>query len=257
MRALTELPRATLRAAIDALRTHGPDEVTRTALLAAGVEDPDALDELEAQPAPARVPVLQALLAAREAHAARAPALVWTGPEAQHDTARRTSQLIGELFDSAQRHVLISGYALDGTSGLLARLHARMVAGVRADLYLSVEQASGPGGPRPMSDDELASAASRHLAAAWPWSDVRPRVLVDARLREGRLYCSVHAKCVVVDASRALVTSANLTSRAMERNVEVGVDLPDPRFAAELVETFDAARRAGQFVEVEVGGGAR
>ena len=47
----------------------------------------------------------------------------------------------------------------------------------------------------------------------------------------GPPYSSLHAKCVVVDGLRALVSSANFTQRGQERNIEVGVLIEDATFA--------------------------
>lgn len=252
MRALSELPIGVLTQLVDQLAPQRSSEITRTALLAGRLEDAAAIDELMSLPPAARLPVLRAVLATRQSLMARAPELVWTGPDRSGDGARRTAQVVRELFGSAQRHVLISGYALRDAADLLAPLHARMLnAGVRVDVYLSVDQDAHPGGaPRAMALSEVAERAWRHIGGSWPWTDAVPRVLVDARLLDGREFCSIHAKAIVVDSSRALVTSANLTERAMERNVEIGVVLHDPTFASELVGHFDGARRDGRFVEV-------
>jgi phosphatidylserine/phosphatidylglycerophosphate/cardiolipin synthase-like enzyme len=50
----------------------------------------------------------------------------------------------------------------------------------------------------------------------------------------------LHAKCIVIDDERALVTSANLTETAHVRNIEAGVLLEDPVFAKELRLSFEA-----------------
>ena len=58
----------------------------------------------------------------------------------------------------------------------------------------------------------------------------------------------MHAKCVVVDARRVLVTSANFSYTAQEKNVEVGVGLDDPRLAARLRAQFDTLVKRGDMV---------
>jgi phosphatidylserine/phosphatidylglycerophosphate/cardiolipin synthase-like enzyme len=44
----------------------------------------------------------------------------------------------------------------------------------------------------------------------------------------------LHAKLLVVDGCRALVSSANLTHRALTANLEAGVLVEDPELAADL-----------------------
>lgn len=45
----------------------------------------------------------------------------------------------------------------------------------------------------------------------------------DRKTLPGQLPGAVHAKCAVADGELAFITSANLTSAAMERNMELGV----------------------------------
>ncbi len=63
-----------------------------------------------------------------------------------------------------------------------------------------------------------------------------------------RSHASLHAKCVAVDGTRALVGSANFTDRGHAWNIEAGVLVEDGRFAEELVRRFHDAVGAGLFV---------
>jgi phosphatidylserine/phosphatidylglycerophosphate/cardiolipin synthase-like enzyme len=54
----------------------------------------------------------------------------------------------------------------------------------------------------------------------------------------------LHAKCLIVDDERALVTSANFTEAAMDRNIEAGVMVEDAGFASRLRAQFDALERS-------------
>ncbi|RYG32860.1 MAG: phospholipase, partial [Burkholderiales bacterium] len=46
---------------------------------------------------------------------------------------------------------------------------------------------------------------------------------------------SLHAKCLVVDGARALVTSANFTRSGQARNIELGVVVHDADFATQVL----------------------
>jgi phosphatidylserine/phosphatidylglycerophosphate/cardiolipin synthase-like enzyme len=75
-----------------------------------------------------------------------------------------------------------------------------------------------------------------------------PRVLYDPLALtsgSGPRSC-LHAKCLIVDDERALVTSANFTEAAMDRNIEAGVLVDDAGFAARLRAQFDALEQSGQ-----------
>jgi phosphatidylserine/phosphatidylglycerophosphate/cardiolipin synthase-like enzyme len=56
----------------------------------------------------------------------------------------------------------------------------------------------------------------------------------------------LHAKAVVVDGRFTLLTSANFTEAAHERNIEAGVVLDDMRIAERVVRQFD------HFVEARI-----
>jgi len=58
---------------------------------------------------------------------------------------------------------------------------------------------------------------------------------------------SLHAKSIAVDDRRALVTSANFTTRGQERIVEVGVLVDSENLAGALVHQWRNATEAGWF----------
>ena len=59
-----------------------------------------------------------------------------------------------------------------------------------------------------------------------------------------------HAKVVVIDDERALVTSANFTEWAQQRNVEAGVLIRNAEFAWQLRQQFEGLVRAKAVLEV-------
>lgn len=158
-------------------------------------------------------------------------AFVWTGPEAKASTARDTAVVLAELFSSARQFVLIAGYSFDHGGTLLQPLHAVMREhSVSCSIFID----------RP--------AAETFRAKQWPFGPPFPELFVDAR--DDAPYSSVHAKCVVVDAARALVTSANFTDRGQTRNIEVGLLIHDARFATQLQQQWLALTGEGYFQSV-------
>ncbi len=212
--------------ALGTLRT----PLERGALVATGVRH--SLDELctvlGGHRSAAAVAILDAVLAERRSQP-RAPEVVWSGPEAGASVARDTAVVLRELFESAQRSALVAGYRFDHADELLAPLADAMATrGVRATFFVDIEQIR-PG------DDPDAYARARAEAFfrdTWTFPHTRPRVFVDARsLIPGPPYSSLHAKCVVIDGRRSLVSSANFTQRGQLRNIEVGALLDEPHFA--------------------------
>lgn len=168
---------------------------------------------------PAALAVVQAVLAERRA--AKSPELVWTGPEAKWSGARDTAVVLADLFDSAQQSVLLVGFAFDHGKTLLAPLHAAMSRGVACRIFAE------------------AAGANTFLADHWPFGPPFPSV--HRFVPEAGVFASLHAKCVVVDAARVLVTSANFTDRGQTRNIEVGILLEDSRLAGTLEAQFAAS----------------
>jgi len=53
----------------------------------------------------------------------------------------------------------------------------------------------------------------------------KPKIFHDRERLDGAPYASMHAKCLLVDGSDLLVTSANFTFHGLHGNIEIGVRL--------------------------------
>ena len=82
--------------------------------------------------------------------------------------------------------------------------------------------------------------ADRFRNDVWPGERL-PDVFYDPRSLEdqGGPRAVLHAKCVVTDGRWTLLTSANFTEAAQERNIEAGVLVDDPRLAARVTRQLD------------------
>ena len=147
--------------------------------------------------------------------------------------ARDTAVVLRALFEGARESVILAGYSFDHAAAVLAPLHASMRDfAVQACFFVNIPQVE-----RAPSDEKvyLAGQLGDFMAANWPFGEPFPKLYYDKRaLDPGPPYCSLHAKCVVVDGARAFVSSANFTQRGQERNIEVGVLIEDPSFASYL-----------------------
>ena len=56
---------------------------------------------------------------------------------------------------------------------------------------------------------------------------------------EGKTRACLHAKCIIIDDHRALITSANFTEAAHKRNIEAGTVITDSFLAGALRAQFD------------------
>jgi phosphatidylserine/phosphatidylglycerophosphate/cardiolipin synthase-like enzyme len=67
------------------------------------------------------------------------------------------------------------------------------------------------------------------------FGEPKPDIYFDPRTASpGPPWASLHAKCVVVDDERALITPANFTDRGQTRNIEAGLLVDGAAFAGEL-----------------------
>ncbi len=148
----------------------------------------------------------------------------------------------GRLFREAGESVLIASYALDTGSKakeLFGALAARMDAepDLRVRLFVNVH--------RKQRDDTADAVLLREFADAfrrdlWPGKRL-PETFYDPRslAAEGKTRACLHAKCIVIDDHRALITSANFTEAAHKRNIEAGTVIADSSLARALKRQFD------------------
>ncbi|MHC0068872.1 DISARM system phospholipase D-like protein DrmC [Nostoc sp. UIC 10890] len=169
--------------------------------------------------------------------------LVWTGPEITGSQSRDTGVVVRELFSTAKISVLISSFAID------KKQKARelfMVLAERMDLTPELNVRMFLNVNRPHNSEVPTSTLLREFASTfrqdiWPGQRL-PEVFHDPRSLKlgGESKACLHAKCVVVDKERVLVTSANFTEAAHERNIEAGVLLNDPVTAIALQMQFES-----------------
>ena len=222
----------TLLRRVESGRTACP--LTQAALLAAGLGHlADKLAALHGLDSSAVAAVLRLVIADRENHTCPELELVWTGPEPDQSECRNTAVVVANLFRQAQEHVLIAGYTFDHGADILAPLHEAMVArGVQVQIILNTQRREGDVTPA----QELANAAARRfLKGNWPFDEPLPVFHHDPRTLSHEQYVSMHAKCMVVDRTAALITSANFTDRGQGRNIEAGILIKDDNFAKSLL----------------------
>lgn len=204
--------------------------------------------------------VLALLVADRARTAGQVPRvdLVWSGPEAPGSLNRDTGVVIRELLERAQHRVLIATYVLDDgekARAIFAPLAARLDRGDPLDIQVFVNIAPDRGHPRPITE-VVAAFADRFRTRIWPGTRL-PRVYYDPRSLDtsGPTRASLHAKCVVIDESTALVTSANFTQAAQWRNVEAGVVVEDANLTRALRAQFENLVSERRLVRLDLGAG--
>lgn len=140
--------------------------------------------------------------------------LVWTGPKTGLIPTRNTEQAINEVIDEASKSLFIVSYVFYNAASIVEGLNEATERGVSVRILL--ESSTEHGGA--ISGDSI-----RAMHNAVPTAELFIWNPVEKALTAGSLTAAVHAKCAVADHRIAFVTSANLTSAAMERNMELGI----------------------------------
>jgi cardiolipin synthase A/B len=164
--------------------------------------------------------------AVERAHRHQSVDVVWTGPESGITTSRLTAAAVIDLIEQARHEILLVSFATQTNSGISASLHAASARGVAITL-LAERHADNPG----YAPAEILFPGLDATFLYWPAAQ-RPQG------------AALHAKVIVVDDRIALVGSANLTSRAMEANLECGILIrggPQPRAIRDHIAALRAA----------------
>lgn len=251
MNTLLELSAADLNALADALASGRLTLPVNTFSLqrVLGRAPAPALAEALSQLAKEGVAGALRLLASPRRDTHPPPELVWTGPD-ESQVLRSTSTVVEDLIRTAKHRIVLAGFAITNGAAVFGALAQRMDAepDLQVELFLNVHRRKGA---RP--EETIVWFARDFRERVWPgrrlpvaWYDPRS---VKTRASERAV---LHAKCVVIDGQQALVTSANFTPHAQERNIELGVRLEDASLAvaietqfADLVQRGHLARLPG------------
>ena len=158
--------------------------------------------------------------------------IVVSGPDTTGG-ARDTGVVMRQLFGKARARVLAVGFAVHQGKSVFKTLASRLDNDDSFEAILCIDIRRQPGNTS-LDRQIVRRFANEFVHKEWPGSRL-PRVYYDPRSLKpaGWTTSSLHAKCVVIDGLEALVTSANFTEAAQERNIELGL----------LVDSHSVARR--------------
>lgn len=157
---------------------------------------------------------------------------LWSGPSpTMKIPARRIDQVLYDLIAKANQEILLVTFAAAKIQRLIGELTKAKQRGVHIRLILEFEQSS----EGQLSYDALKAFPPSFIATTevfyWP---VEKRERNQAG-RPGKL----HAKLAVID-DKALISSANLTDDAFNRNLEVGVMIKNTDFLMTIKAYIDS-----------------
>ncbi len=140
--------------------------------------------------------------------------LVWTGPKTGLIPTRSTEQVLLEVIDSAKMGLFLVSYVFYKAPKVIDALNAAAGRGVQIRILMELSTEYG-GAIKGNSAGEMRKLVPG--ASIYVWSSA-------SKNRKGEaVAAAVHAKCAVADGHVAFITSANLTSAALERNMELGL----------------------------------
>ncbi|MDP8991536.1 MAG: DISARM system phospholipase D-like protein DrmC [Actinomycetota bacterium] len=159
--------------------------------------------------------------------------VVWTGPEGRLDT-RMTYAVVVEVIGAARKRLTLVSFAAYRVEAVVEALREAALGGVEVRLVLD--------GGTP------AARAFRTLGDAvhvYTW---------EPTLRDANDpgHAAMHAKAALADDQVALVTSANLTGHALDRNMELGLLVRGGDVPRALAEHFDGLIKDGVLVPAAV-----
>lgn len=168
--------------------------------------------------------------------------LIWTGPGNSKFPIRRIDQVLYDLITSARRRVILVTFAAHRVHHLCRHLEDAIQRGVELILITESEEES----EGQLSTDAMAAFPGLSAAGAklyyWPLAKRERNQLG----RPGKL----HAKCAVVDDT-ALISSANLTDDAFNRNMELGLLVRESSTVTTMTAHFKELISAGVLVRVQ------
>ncbi len=171
-------------------------------------------------PGAALAVALDSVQAAQRVADVPAVEVVVTGPDSPAAPVRLTSEVVRQLIDEAASRVTLVSYAAYRMTSVITALDTAVTRGVKVNLILeSAENLDGGGG---------AHAYAKYRTYQWPTDRREPP---DAKL---------HAKAVIIDSRDVLLTSANMTNAAYDKNIELGVLCRGGRVARQVQAHFDA-----------------
>lgn len=170
--------------------------------------------------------------------------LVWTGPEVQRSTFRRTDRAWIDLIDEATRDIWLASYSTSPGEDVQDALVRAIERGV--DVRILLETPEDSGGRMTLDGTRRFKAAIRMGANFYRWPlDQRRRSFPSGTPQ-------MHAKCIVIDQQAMFVTSANLSGAALERNIEVGVIVKGGLNPAWLAGRFNELLHSGAIIAIDL-----
>lgn len=177
--------------------------------------------------------------------------VVTSGPDVEA-TARDTGVVTRQLCGAATERVLAVGFVVRQGRSVFRALAARLDADERLQATLCID-VRRQHAQTSLNDRIVERFARDFVENEWPGTRL-PDVYYDPRSLApvNTTRSALHAKCIVIDGREALVTSANFTEAAQERNIELGILVRSAEVASRIERHFQAMIDGGILVRLPV-----
>lgn len=157
--------------------------------------------------------------------------IVTTMPVSFNTKTRRTYPVIEELISKASKHIVITGYAIsEHFDEMMEILNIKSKQGVMVELFIN--------------DYEKVKV---HLDKIEHSNKNFFRVYKFIEKEEDEM-ASLHAKTVIVDGEKMLISSANLSYHGMVGNIEVGVLVESKQKCRHILNVYNELIREKIFI---------
>jgi len=189
--------------------------------------------------------LVHAVIAGRARDQILAPDLVVSGPDVPGVPTADTYSVVQSLFQEATSEVVVAGYAFYNGKALFERLHEQRTRNPALKIIFHVDVPRRHGdttSPEGLVKKYVDEFRLKH----WPWEPL-PELYFDPRALESdsKIRASLHAKVVSIDRRKLLITSANFTEAAQQKNIELGVLCSLPYLAERVCSYFEGLRKQG------------
>lgn len=160
--------------------------------------------------------------------------IVTTTPISFLAKTRKTHPVIQELINDATRSILLTGYSIsDHLEETFKLINSKSKQGVMVELFVNKYE-------RIKSILTDIEHTNRHFFKVYEYTGK-----VDDKM------ASLHAKTIIVDGAKILVSSANLSYHGLEGNIEIGALINSKDKAAQVQSIFTDLKRQMIFTLVQ------
>ncbi|WP_016899038.1 DISARM system phospholipase D-like protein DrmC [Pseudoalteromonas sp. PAMC 22718] len=166
--------------------------------------------------------------------------LVWTGPDANLLPVRRSEQVLLDIINSAQETLFIVSFVLVNIPTIEDAIEKAVSRGVDVKMLLE-------------SEDKEASNSFIDTIKRLNRNIPKIKLYIWPRANRGAQsgFARVHAKCAVADKQKAFITSANLTSAALDKNIEMGVNIEGGNIPRDIFNQLSAMINSKEIVQYD------